>query len=300
MSGSVIRLAAVLAAAAFATACNPPVVPTDAATNAPAAARRIITLAPHLAELVYSAGAGDRLIGVVEYTDYPPAARRLPRVGDAFRVDYEAIADLHPDLLLAWGSGNPAPAIERLRSLGYRVVALEPVDLGDIAGHIVRIGELAGTRGQADAAAAAFRERLAALRQRGVDVPPVRVFVQLSERPFFTVTARHFLGQGLKLCGGENIFADLPGLTAVVSLEAVIDAAPEAIIASDMGNSAGDGSGQLGGWREWKRVPAVRDGRLFLLDADLLSRPSVRILDGIERLCGMLESTRQPISAAAR
>jgi iron complex transport system substrate-binding protein len=269
----------------LAAGCSPP--PGEVARPAEApAAQRIVTLSPHLAELVVSAGAGSRLVGVVEFSDFPPAVRALPRVGDAFRVDYEALASLRPDLILAWTSGNPPETRQRLRELGFRLVELEPATLEEIGAQIATIGALAGSAGAADAAAGQFRARLAALRARSAPTKPVWVFVQLSERPFFTVTDQHFLGQGLRLCGGQNVFGKLPGLTAIVSIEAILEAAPEVIIASDMG---GTDASPVAGWRAWKELPAVKHGRVYTLDADLLSRPSARILEGIEGLCRLLD-----------
>ena len=268
-------------------ACRGPAPPP--ATQAPGPAKRIVTLSPQLAELVYAAGAGSKLVGVVEFSDFPPAVAQLPRVGDAFRVDYEAVAALAPDLVLGWTSGNPPETIGRLRSLGYRVVTLEPERLDDVATHLEEIGALAGTAPAARDAADGFRARLQGLRAGADGARPLRVFVQLSDQPLFTVTDRHFLGQGLALCGGRNVFGELPGLTAIVSLESVIDAAPEVIIASDM---AATGGSPLASWRSWTDIPAVRDRHLYALDADLLSRPAVRILDGIEGLCSVLDDAR--------
>lgn len=289
---AVIALALLLAAACGRS--SPPA--TSHVSHAPAA--RIVTLAPHLAELAFAAGAGDRLVAVVEYSDYPPDVLQLPRVGDAFRVDYEAIAGLRPDLILGWASGNPPETLRRLDDLGYRVVTVEPVQLEDIAGHLEEIARLAGTSPQGDAAAADFRRRLSGLRERFQAAVPLRVFVQLLARPYFTVTDRHFLGQGLTVCGGTNVFGSLGGLTAVVSAEAVIEAAPQVIVASDVAGQTEEEAG-LAWWRQWRQLPAVRAGNLYLLDADLLSRPGVRILDGIERLCTLLETARSVRGAAA-
>ena len=281
-----MRLVA-LATAVWLIGCAPP--PAPPPDTEPAAARRIVTLAPHLAELVWSAGAADRLVGVVEFTDYPPATAQLPRIGDAFRVDDEAVLALRPDLVLGWTSGNPPPAIERLRRLGLRVVTFEPAVLADVADHIESIGALTGTSTAAAATATAYRARLHALAQTAAPVTPLRVFVQLAARPYYTVTDRHFLGQSLKLCGGQSVFGKLSGLTAVVSLEAIIAARPDVIIASDMG---GTGSAPLDSWRDWRDVPAVASGNLYLVNADLLSRPSERILDGVAELCSVLSKAR--------
>jgi iron complex transport system substrate-binding protein len=269
-------------------ACHP-ATPTAPTPSAAVAARRIVTLSPHLAELAYSAGAGDWLVGVVEFSDFPPPVAKLPRVGDAFRVDYEAVAALKPDLILAWTSGNPPETVQRLRDLGFRVVSLEPADLADIGAEVAEIGALAGTAPVANAAAAQFASRLAALRAAAQGAAPLNVFVQLSERPYFTVTDRHFIGQGLQLCGGRNVFGTLPGLTAIVALESILEAAPDVIVASDMG---GTGEWTLAGWARWKDLPAVKRGNLYALNADLLSRPSARILDGVAGLCGILDEAR--------
>jgi iron complex transport system substrate-binding protein len=285
--------AAAIVLAAAVGACEPAAPPVPPAGGA-SPAQRIVTLSPHLAELVFAAGAGERLVGVVEFSDFPEPVHALPRVGDAFRVDYEALAALHPDLVLAWTSGTPRETSERLRDLGFRVESLEPTVLEDIAAHVERIGTLAGTTPAARRVAARFRARLAALRERGRDAAPVSVYVQLAERPWYTVTDRHFLGQGLRLCGGRNVFGELPGITAIVSLEAIVAAAPEVIVASDMGG----GEDPRAGWANWPDVPAVRDGQLHLIDADLLSRPGPRILDGIERLCDDLDAARRQAGIA--
>lgn len=281
---ALILLAAVLAACGD----SRPAAPDDGA--APAAATRIVTLAPHLTELAYAAGAGGRLVGTVAWSDFPEAARSLPRIGDAFRIDYEALAALDPDLVLGWRRGNPDAMLERLAGLGYRVIALETRRLGDIADQLERIGELAGSGQGGRAAAGEFRARLAALAGRRPGAAPVRVFYQVSARPLMTVSARHVIGQGIELCGGVNVFANLPGLAPVVALEAVLDEAPEAIIGSRYDN-AGDVD-IFAAWRERAHLPATARGALYRIDADYLSRPGTRILEGIEAICASLDDAR--------
>lgn len=258
-------------------------------------AERIVTLSPHLAELAYAAGAGSRLAGTVEFSNHPPAARSLPRIGDAFRVDPEAILALEPDLVLGWPSGNSPRLLERLRDIGLRVVGLEPRTLADIGAHIGLIGELAGTGDVARQAAGEWNLGLESLRARYAHRPPIRVFYQVSPRPLITATRSHFIGQAIELCGGENIFADLPGLTPAISEEAVITAAPDVIVASALtpGPLATPGSG-LEVWRSWSGVPAVAQDHLFIIDLDLLGVPGPRMLDGIRILCGFLEAARKP------
>ena len=256
-------------------------------------ARRIITLAPHLTELVFAAGAGDRLVGVVEYSDYPPEAGALPRIGDAFRFDYEAITALRPDLLLAWQSGTPAAAIDRLGDLGYRVVALEPGRLNTIAEHLRLIGQLADSLPVATIAAEKYEQELESLRDRYRDATKMAVFYQISWQPLFTLNKRHVIGEAIEICGGRNVFADLTELSPSISLEAVLDRSPEVIIASQFDSRKDQGATELSGWSKWTNVPAVRDGNLFLLGADQMARPSTRILDGIRVLCQNLDTARQ-------
>lgn len=258
-------------------------------------ATRIITLAPHLAELGFAAGAADHLVGTVDYSNHPPAALALPRVGDAFRVDVEAVAMLRPDLILGWPSGNSTGVLEHLRALGYRVVDLEPRTLDDIGRQIALVGELAGTRSVADEAAAGFAARLAELREAHRGVRPLRVFYQISSQPLMTVGERHFIGQAMTVCGGVNIFGDAGAPAFVVEPEAVIAAAPDVIIASqrnfDGATTLAD-EAELALWRRWRSVPAVATGHLYLIDPGLLSVPGPRLTAGIASLCRYLAAAR--------
>nr|WP_240902055.1 cobalamin-binding protein [Wenzhouxiangella sp. XN24] len=255
--------------------------PTDAAP-----AQRIVTLAPHLAELVYAAGAGARLAGTVEWSDYPPAAKRLPRVGDAFRVDLESLAVLDPDLLLAWRGGNPDHLLEQLEDRGYRVVALAPERLDDIALHLETIGRLAGTPEPAAAAAARYRDELAALRAAQAGKREVRVFYQVSWRPLYTVGGRQLISEVIALCGGRNVFEDLGALAPAVGIEAVIARDPEVILAGAAQRS------ELEQWRRWPTIEAVAEGQLHAVDGDLVVRASPRILGGIRQVCAALDTAR--------
>jgi len=250
-------------------------------------ARRVITLAPHLAELVFAAGAGETLVGTVEYSDFPEPARRLPRVGDAFRLDRERITSLQPDLLLAWAGGTPVTVIEQLRNDGYTVEVIGGDTLDSVADALERIGGLTGSEATATPGAEAFRRELAGLRQRYAGRPELRAFFQVSERPLYTVTGRQIISQAMTLCGGHNVFEDLPGLVAQVSAERVLAADPEIMLATaDAGEEA------LARWREFESIAAVRAGHLFLVDGDLISRPGPRMLAGIGQICERMEASR--------
>jgi len=284
--GRVARCGLLLLLIELCAACEKPAAATPGEALA---AQRIVSLAPHLTEMVYAAGAGSHLVAVVEYSDYPPAARQLPRIGDSFRIDYERLAGLQPDLILAWQSGNPAAVITRLRELGYRVEAFMPRQLDDVADHLQRIGDLAGTSVQGNEAADDFRGRLQFLRARYRDAQPVSVFYQVSAQPLMTVNDEHFIGQVMKLCGGRNIFADSPQLVPVVSLEAVLDREPAVILA---GAGADDDDAGLGQWERWSALPAVSYDQLYAVPADFLSRAGPRLLAGAEAVCSALDAAR--------
>lgn len=253
-----------------------------------APARRIVSLSPHITELLFAAGAGDRLVGTVDYSDYPPAAKLLPRVG-GHSLDLEAIVALKPDLVLGWQSGNAAASVARLRSMGLTVHLSEPKRIEDVAGELERIGLLTGTGATANAAAKAFRERYAQLAARYSRRPSVAVFYQIWKQPLMTVNGKQIISDAIRLCGGRNVFAQLPILAPTVTVEAVIAANPEVIVASGMGESRPE---WLDDWRRWTTLTAVARDNLYFVPPDLLQRHTPRILDGAEKLCIHLEAAR--------
>ncbi|MEE4186548.1 MAG: cobalamin-binding protein [Gammaproteobacteria bacterium] len=255
-----------------------------------AAPPRLVALAPHITELVYAAGAGANLVGVAEYSDYPAAALQLPRVGDAYRVDYETLRRLEPDIVVAWESGNPREVLDRLREQGFRVVTLEARTLDDVAEHLELIGALAHTEAQAAAAAAAYRERLRALRAQYRDSDRVSVFYQIAAEPYFTVSGDHVISRIIELCGGNNVFADVPGLAPAVTLEAIVAANPQVIL-------AGSNADWRSAWRRWPTVRAVAANALYAVDPDLLARSGPRLVAGAEQVCAALATARRAAAA---
>jgi len=207
-----------------------------------APAQRIVALSPHLAELAFAAGAGNRLVGAARHSDFPPAVRDLPQTGDAARVDFERVALLKPDLVLAWSSGNPAGDLARVEQLGFAVFVTEPARLADVPRLLRAIGELAGSRPAAEKAAAGFEREIATLRARNAHAARVRVFYQIWHKPLLTVNGAHVISDVIALCGGENVFADLSQLTPTISLESVLAARPEVILG---GGSAGEARSEL-------------------------------------------------------
>ena len=255
----------------------------------PAPARRIVALAPHIAENLYAAGAGRQLVGTVEYSDYPPEAKQVPRVGGYARIDLEAVAALKPDLVLAWESGNAAPQVAKLRQLGLTVYVSQPDKMEDVARQLEHYGQLADTRATAQAAAERFRQRLHALRQANAGKPGVRTFYQIWKTPLMTVGGRQIISDAIALCGGENVFAGLPALAPTVTVEAVLAADPEVIVASGMGDARPE---WLNDWQRWSRLSAVRRNNLFHINPDLMNRHTPRLLDGTARLCELLDQAR--------
>jgi len=239
--------------------------------------------------LLYAAGAGDRLVGVARHSDYPPTARALPRIGDAHQFDLERILSLEPDLVVAWKSGNPAGQIAQLRELQLPLYISEPRTLEDIPATIEDLGTLAGTATTARQAAEKFRERLAALQSIYAGRRPVRVFYQIWHEPLMTIGGGHLINEVIGLCGGRNVFHDIGQLAPQVSVESVLAAEPEVIIASgsDHGHPA-----WLEEWRAWPQLPAVRNNELHFIPPQLLQRHTPRILQGAERLCEILEQVR--------
>lgn len=254
----------------------------------PTPADRIVTLSPHLAELVFAAGAGSHLIATVEYSEFPVAAGQVPRVGDAFRIDIERIISLNPDLVIAWDSGNPRQAIDQLRSLGVAVWTVEIRELAEIATVIENIGKLSSEQTVAHAAATNFRQRMEALSSRYDSRPSLDYFYQVAARPLFTINGDHLISKGLSLCGGRNIFDQQPGLAFQVSYESVIVADPNALFAPAIEGDADP----LASWLEWPGMQAVQNSTLFLLPADEISRASPRILDALELACSLLDELR--------
>lgn len=252
-------------------------------------AKRIVTLAPHLAEAVFAAGAGDRLVGVVEFSDFPEAVKKLPKVGGYSRLDLEAIAALKPDLIIGWASGNSPAHIDKLRALGFPVYISQPNQIGDVANEIERLAILAGTESAGRAAAARFRDRLADLEKRYSSRPVVRTFYQIWKEPLMTIGGKQIISDVVRLCGGENVFAKLETMAPTVTVEAVIAANPEAIVASGMNASRPE---WLDDWKRWTTIDAVAHDNLFFVPPELIQRHTPRLLDGAERLCQHLETVR--------
>lgn len=251
-------------------------------------ALRVVALAPHLAELMFAAGAGAQLVGVSSYSDYPEGVRKLPVIGDAFRIDHEQLALLRADLLLAWASGTPAHVVDSLRERGYRVELIRTASLRDIAAALRHIGKLTGSGAAAQKSAAAFEQSLKTLAQRWQDAEQIRVFYQVSLRPLYTVNGDHYISELISLCGGQNIFAELNELAPMISEEAVLDRDPEVVLAA----ASGEESTAIA-WGHWTTLAANRYANHFTIPADTVARPTPRVISAGAAICETLHRARQ-------
>jgi iron complex transport system substrate-binding protein len=234
-------------------------------------ALRVISLAPHVTEMIYAAGGGDRLVAAVDYSDYPEAAKRLPRVGSNRQIDMERVAALKPDLIVVWMHGSSERQIDQIRALGFPIFHSEPKKLDDIASNLQRIGKLMGTDAAAEPAAAALRARLAALSAQYAKRAPVRMFYQFWNKPLYTLNGDHIISDAARICGAENVFARLKVTAPVVDIEAVLQEDPEVIVSGST---------------------------LFRVDGNLLNRSGPRMIDGAASLCEKLDQARQRRKAA--
>lgn len=264
-----------------------------AANETRASSQRIVSLAPHLTELAFDAGAGDRIVATVEYSDYPDAARRIPRIGDAFLIDVERLVAIAPDAVLAWDTGTPVQTIERVRSLGIRVELFSTQRLRDVAAAIRNLGELAGTQVTAEAAASRFEQQIQTLREQNRNREPIAVFIQINDRPLYTVNDKQIISEIVELCGGKNIFGQLNELAPAIGDEAVIAANPQAIVIT---HPTDDGAR----WSRWKHMQAVRAGNVFTLAPDDLARPTTRLVEGARAMCRALDTARDNLRKLGR
>ncbi len=254
-------------------------------------AQRIVSLAPHITEDLFAIGAGHLIVGTVSYSDYPAKAARIPRVGGYNGFDLERIRALKPDLIVAWQSGNPQKQLALMETLGIPVFYDNSRKLLQVPSVLERLGALTGKPGEARAAAALFRERIAGLDQRYAGRAPVRVFYQVWDRPLMTINREQIISDAMRVCGAVNVFADLPTLTPTIDEEAVLAADPALIATSRVHGSKNE---SLERWLRWPKLAAVRNGQLVMLPPDLLIRMGPRLADGVQALCEAVEKARKP------
>lgn len=260
-------------------------------------AKRLISLAPHITENIYSAGAGDLIVGVIEYSDYPIQAKALPTVGSAFGISIEQILALKPDLVIAWDSGNSQKTLDTLATFNIPIYYDDPKTLEDVAKSVNDIGLLTGRYEQSLSVTNAFIEGINHLEQTYASRAPVSVFYQIWNDPLMTLSGQHIVSDVMATCGGQNVFADLKLIAPQINIESVLLRNPDTIITSGEGNQL---PAELRQWQQWQNLTAVKNNHLFLMPPDILQRKSLRLLDAANILCQFLDKVRVETLSASQ
>lgn len=250
---------------------------------------RIVSLAPGATEMLFAAGAGERLIATVEYSDDPPAARRVPRIGDAAAIDMERLIALHADVVLVWPSGDNPAQVAAIERLGVPIYRQQVDAFSEFPASLRRLGALTGTPAAAENAAHALEGELAALARRYAQRAPVTVLLQIWDRPIYTVGGKHLMSDALLLCGARNVFADLKVAAPVVDIEAVISRDPDMIIAAA---PPGEAAAWLTQWQAFPSLKAVRARRLIAFEDQRLSGLGPSALAATKGLCRLIDAQR--------
>ncbi len=258
---------------------------TSAAETAP----RIISLSPHITELLFAAGAGGRVVGVDDFSDYPPAVAGLARVGEPATLDVEGLLKLKPTLVVLWESGTPPRTKAQLERLNLNLYVTEQRRLDDIGTALLEFGRLAGTLPVAEAAASRYRTELAQLRSHYAGRARLTVFYQVWDRPLYTLSGAHVVTEVLSLCGGDNVFADLSTLAPAIDKEAVLARDPDVILVAATG---AEGLRQVADWGRFGNLRAVRNHHVYTVDPSLIGRMTPRILEGARDACELLDAAR--------
>ncbi|WP_404419035.1 cobalamin-binding protein [Marinospirillum sp.] len=259
-------------------------------------AERIISLAPHLTENLFTISAGDRLVGTVSYSDYPEAALDIPRVGSYNQLDLEGILAKRPDLILAWQSGNPASQLQRLEDLGLKIFYSEPRNFADISREFLALGQLTEKNRQAQVAADKLDNGIKSLIKSHADKSSLSVFYQIWEEPLMTINGEHLISEMLRTCQGRNIFAEAGSLTPRIDRESLLEADPQVILGGSQGES---NPKWLKNWQAFSELQAVQAGNLFAVNSSLVTRPTLRSLAGTQAICKHLDKAREQLSEAA-
>ncbi|UTW46215.1 cobalamin-binding protein [bacterium SCSIO 12696] len=258
-------------------------------------AQRIVSLAPHITEVLFEIGAGENIVGAMEYSDYPEAAKRILRVGSHQKISYETLVSLEPDLVLAWNANNGRDIVGRLETLGIPVYVGDPSTLADVGDMLGVFAQLTGKVEQGRKAQQSYQKRLQQLRQANTSKQSVMVFYQVWHQPLMTLNGDSLISNVIELCGGTNLFADAKPKVPRLNVESVIAANPRVIVASGADETRPP---WLDDWLKWPSISAVKNSHLYWIDPDILHRHSPRILLGAEQVCGHLDRVRADISSS--
>lgn len=246
--------------------------------------QRIITLSPHLTELVYSLGAQKHLVATVAYSDYPEAAKNIPRIGDAFRIDWEQLAKLNPDLILAWQNGNPQNLLDELEHKDYPLLALKNPGLSELPGQLQSLAKRLGALDKVVGLVDAYSIGIEQLKQTYSSKKTIKVFYQISPEPLYTVNGAHVISEMLNVCGAHNIFGGIGNIAAPVSVEALLEASPDVILTTDEMLSAVI--------ENWSHTGMFKPENILSVPPDEVARASLRMLQGTQNICEALDEWR--------
>ena len=253
-------------------------------------AQRIVALAPHIVENIYSAGAGEKLVGVMQYSDYPEQAKQLPLIGSYEKINFEKIIELNPDLVMAWESGNSHASTQRLKELGFPVYIDQPHNLSDVAKSVKDIGILTGNTTYANEIATAYLAQVAKVTAKYENASKITAFYQVWNQPLQTINGQHIISDAIETCGGVNIYANEFAVAPVINIESILERDPQVIIASGVSESRPE---WLDEWLKWPSLEAVKRGNLFFVNPNHVQRHTLRLLSGIESICEQLDVARE-------
>lgn len=253
-------------------------------------AEKIVSLSPHITELLFAAGAGNKVVGTIIGSDYPEQALEITKIGRAGMIDYEKVLALKPDLIVGWINGNRKENIARLKKMGFKVFMTEPQQLEDISKNIKKLGLLADTSNIAEKSAQEFSHKLKRLKEKYKNKKPVTVFYQLWHKPMLTINKKHIISNVIKLCGGTNIFGEHTAYVPSIDTESVLIANPDVIITADKGDKM---PSWLESWKQWQTITAAKKNNLFWVNPDWIHRHTPRILLAAEKICINLDSARK-------
>ena len=243
--------------------------------------RRIVTLAPSLTEIIYFLGLGNRVVGVTKFSYYPPEAAHKPRVGSYIDLNVEKIISLSPDLVIGTADGNQPGVVDLLEQAGIAVFIVNPRNIRQTIDTVETVGRLCGVPRKANALSAQLSQRVDRIIEKTKSRRKPLVFLQINLRPIMAINRNTFLHDLIQLAGGRNMTEDEPITYPRISLEEVIRKKPEVIIISSMERGGRFEAARLE-WLKWSSIPAVKNGRVHLIDSDLIDRPSPRIIEGLE------------------
>ena len=257
---------------------------------------KIVTLSPHLAEMIYELGSESSLVGVSSYTDYPESAKSIPRIGDAFILDLERMALLDPDIILAWESGTPKKVVEELDNLGYRLEIIKSKNLNEISTALSQIGQIIGKQKQASIIIKEYSDQLKDLKEEYKNKQKVTVFFQIDQQPLFTIGGNHFISEMIEVCAGINVFSELEQLAPSVSVESVIARDPQVMMSMAKGNS----QDKFQSWKKFGNMSANKYDNFYYLYSDALERPTTRIVSAGEEMCKKLDEARLKLETTVK